>query len=122
MRCPKCNTNTYSHHQEISKSGTVVKRYYACRKCKYVFETIEQIIENVEANKVSNKGKSTSKDISNKEDKNMMLNFKIYYDDGDDYGISKVYAIDTVRDRFLIVNAHGNFLWVDTKDCTIKEG
>lgn len=56
MRCPKCNANTYSHHQEIYKSGTAIKRYYACRKCKYVFETIEQIIENVEASKVSNKG------------------------------------------------------------------
>ena len=45
MKCPKCNTNTYSHHQKINKSGTEIKRYYACRKCKYLFETIEQIIK-----------------------------------------------------------------------------
>lgn len=45
MRCPKCNSNVYSHHQKINKSGTEIKRDYACRKCKYVFETIEQIIE-----------------------------------------------------------------------------
>lgn len=46
MRCPKCNSNVYSHHQKINKSGTEIKRDYACRKCKYVFETIEQIVEN----------------------------------------------------------------------------
>ena len=45
MRCPKCNSNVYSHHQKINKSGTEIKRDYACRKCKYVFETIEQIIK-----------------------------------------------------------------------------
>ena len=45
MRCPKCNSNVYSHHQKINKSGTEIRRNYACRKCKYVFETIEQVIE-----------------------------------------------------------------------------
>ena len=45
MRCPKCNSNVYSHHQKINKSGTEIKRNYACRKCKYVFETVEQIIK-----------------------------------------------------------------------------
>ena len=44
MRCPKCNSNVYSHHQKINKSGTEIKRDYGCRKCKYVFQTIEQII------------------------------------------------------------------------------
>ena len=44
MRCPKCNSNVYSHHQKINKSGTEIKWNYACRKCKYVFETIKQII------------------------------------------------------------------------------
>ena len=44
MRCPKCNSNVYSHHQKINKSGTEIKRDYACRKCKYVFETIEKIV------------------------------------------------------------------------------
>lgn len=47
MRCPKCNSNVYSHHKKINKSGTEIKRCYACRKCKYVFETIERIIEIV---------------------------------------------------------------------------
>mgnify|MGYP003026990177 CR=1 FL=1 len=45
MRCPKCDSNVYSHHQKINKSGTEIRRNYACRKCKYVFETIEQVIE-----------------------------------------------------------------------------
>ena len=45
MRCPKCNNVVYSHHQKINKSGTEIKRNYACRKCKYVFETVEQIIK-----------------------------------------------------------------------------
>lgn len=44
MRCPKCNSNVYSHHQKINKSGTEIKRDYCCRGCKYVFQTIEQII------------------------------------------------------------------------------
>lgn len=50
----------------------------------------------------------------------MMLKFKIYYDDGDYCCTSKVYAIDTVRDRFLIVNSYGKFIWVNTKDCYLK--
>ena len=45
VRCPKCNNVVYSHHQKINKSGTEIKRNYACRKCKYVFKTIEQIIK-----------------------------------------------------------------------------
>ena len=45
MRCPKCNNVVYSHHQKINKSGTEIKRNYACRKCKYVFETVEKIIK-----------------------------------------------------------------------------
>ena len=32
MRCPKCSNNVYSHHQKINKSGTEIKRNYACRK------------------------------------------------------------------------------------------
>lgn len=97
MRCPKCNSNVYSHHQKINKSGTEIKRVYACNKCKCVFETIEQII---------------------KTDIKKMLDFEVYYDDGEYCGTSKVYAIDTTRDRFLVVNAHSEFIWVDTKDCT----
>lgn len=45
MRCPECNKNVYSHHQEINKSRTEIKRVYACIKCHYVFYTIERIIE-----------------------------------------------------------------------------
>ncbi len=45
MRCPKCNRNVYSHHQKINKAGTEIKRNYACLKCKYVFETVERIVE-----------------------------------------------------------------------------
>ena len=52
MRCPKCNNNVYSHHQKINKSGTEIKRYYACSKCKHVFETIEQIIKTDEEDKM----------------------------------------------------------------------
>lgn len=26
MRCPKCNKNVYSHHQEINKARTEVKK------------------------------------------------------------------------------------------------
>lgn len=44
MRCPKCNSNVYSHHQKINKAGTEIRRDYACRKCKYVFETVESIV------------------------------------------------------------------------------
>ena len=44
MRCPRCNNVVYSHHHKINKSGTEIKRNYACRKCKYVFETVEQVI------------------------------------------------------------------------------
>ena len=45
MRCPKCNNVVCSDQQKIIKSGTEIKRNYACRKCKYVFETVEQIIK-----------------------------------------------------------------------------
>lgn len=50
-----------------------------------------------------------------------MLNFKVYYDDGDYSGISKVYAIDTNRDRFLVCTSYDKFLWVDTEDCTLEK-
>lgn len=50
-----------------------------------------------------------------------MLDFKVYYDDGDYCGTSKVYAIDNNRDRFLIVNVHDKFIWVDTRDCTLEK-
>lgn len=51
----------------------------------------------------------------------MMLNFEVHYNDGKYFGASKVYAIDTVRDRFLVVNARGIFQWVNTENCVIKK-
>ena len=50
----------------------------------------------------------------------MMLNFEVYYDYGDyEGGKSKVYAIDTISHRFLIVTNSGYFKWVLTEDCEI---
>lgn len=46
MKCPKCNSNAYSHHQEIDKSRTEIKRVYHCKKCRNVFYTIEKVIKN----------------------------------------------------------------------------
>lgn len=42
-----------------------------------------------------------------------------WYDMHDDEHKSKVYDIDTNRDRFLVVNEDGFFRWVDTDDCKI---
>lgn len=50
-----------------------------------------------------------------------MPDFKVYYDDGDYCGVSKVYIIDTNRDRFLVTTSSGKFLWVDTRDCLVEE-
>lgn len=50
-----------------------------------------------------------------------MLDFKVYYDDGDYSGVSKVYAVDTVRDRFLICDTSSNFRWVSTNDCMLEK-
>ena len=50
-----------------------------------------------------------------------MKDFKVYYDGGysDCPFESEVYAIDTVRDRFLIANGDGYFKWVATTDCRV---
>lgn len=47
---------------------------------------------------------------------------EIYYTDeyGDIYN-SKVYYVDSNRDRFLVVKYNGYFIWVNTKDCRLKE-
>ena len=51
-----------------------------------------------------------------------MPDFRVYYDDGDYSGISKVFAIDTLGSRFLVWGSYVNkFLWVDTKDCMLEE-
>lgn len=52
MRCPKCNKNVYSHHQEINKARTEIKRVYMCRKCECVFYTIERIVEEKKSSKI----------------------------------------------------------------------
>ena len=52
MRCPKCNKNVYSHHQEINKSRTEVKRTYYCKKCECLFYTIEHIVEEQKPSKI----------------------------------------------------------------------
>ena len=48
-------------------------------------------------------------------------NFVVYFNDGDYCGKSKVYAIDCIRDRFLVAYFNGSvnskFLWVDISDC-----
>ena len=51
-----------------------------------------------------------------------MFEFKVYYDDGDYSGVSKVYAIDTTRYRFLVCNSYNDrFMWVDIQDCILEE-
>lgn len=51
-----------------------------------------------------------------------MLEFEVYYDDGEDEGKSKVYAIDIINYQFLIVTRTGNFKWVFTECCkTVEE-
>ena len=50
-----------------------------------------------------------------------MPDFKVYYDNIDCCETSKVYAIDTNRDRFLVTTPYGNFLWVNIKDCTLEK-
>ena len=51
-------------------------------------------------------------------DKELMV---YWYDLYDDEHSSKVYYIDTNRDRFLIVDDDGNFRWIDTDDCKLLE-
>lgn len=51
-----------------------------------------------------------------------MPDFRVYYDDGDYSGTSKVFAIDTSGYRFLVWDSYENkFLWIDTKDCMLEE-
>lgn len=52
MRCPECSKNVYSHHQEINKARTEIKRVYMCRKCNCVFYTLERIVEKQKSSKI----------------------------------------------------------------------
>lgn len=49
-----------------------------------------------------------------------MLNFKVHYNQGDYRGTSKVFAIDTGRDQFLICTPSGKFIWIDTSHCILE--
>ena len=49
------------------------------------------------------------------------MNVEIIFD-GEYYPIrAKVYAIDNVRDRFLVVDDDGYFEWVETHGCKIVD-
>ena len=51
-----------------------------------------------------------------------MIEFKVCYDDGNYSGVSKVYAVDTTRYRFLVRSSYnGRFMWVNIQDCILKE-
>ena len=49
-------------------------------------------------------------------------NVEVYYQG--DYCMlhSKVYYVDPSRDRFLLTDNEGYFIWVKTEDCKIWEG
>lgn len=50
-----------------------------------------------------------------------MANFKVvWFDEYDCQHVFAVYCIDSVRDRFLVVNDAGNFVWVKTEDCKLE--
>ena len=44
-----------------------------------------------------------------------------WYDDYDCLHVSKVYFIDSTRDRFLVVKESGYFCWVKTEDCEFED-
>jgi hypothetical protein len=51
-----------------------------------------------------------------------MANLKVvWFDEYDCQYVSEVYCIDSVRDRFLVVNDAGNFVWVKTEDCKLED-
>lgn len=51
-----------------------------------------------------------------------MANFKVvWFDEYYDPHVSAVYFIDSVRDRFLVINDAGNFVWVKTEDCKLED-
>ena len=48
-----------------------------------------------------------------------MKPFKVEYDGSYSVIVSEVYAVDSTREKFLIVDRNGRFKWVDCDDCTI---
>lgn len=55
----------------------------------------------------------------------MLTNFKVHCDFQRGWTSyvfnSKVYAIDALKERFLVADWDGNFHWVDMDDCTLEE-
>ncbi len=51
-------------------------------------------------------------------------NVEVYYQGEHYFGTlrSKVYYVDPNRDRFLITDNEGYFIWVKTEDCKIWKG
>lgn len=49
-----------------------------------------------------------------------MPDFEVYYEWGSYCGYSKVYAINTHSDCFLVVNKFGDFMWISTSSCKLK--
>ncbi len=47
--------------------------------------------------------------------------FEVYYDGDFCMERVKVYYIDPIKDRFLVVTNEGDFMWVYTKDCILKK-
>ena len=86
MRCPKCNKNVYSHHQEINKSRTEVKRTYYCKKCECLFYTIERIVEEKKSSRIliwsCNEYIKKTYNISNLGDYRPYIRSKIQCNDG----------------------------------------
>lgn len=86
MRCPECNKNVYSHHQEINKARTEVKRTYYCTKCERVFYTIERIVEEKKSSKIiiqsCNEYIKKTYNMSNLENYHPFLRSRIQCNDG----------------------------------------
>lgn len=48
--------------------------------------------------------------------------FKVVFSKGTIELISLVYAVDAARNKFLISDYRGSFMWVDINNCTVYEG
>ena len=46
MRCPKCNSNVYSHHQKINKAGKFMSCVSIDDKSIYPVKSIAKSIDN----------------------------------------------------------------------------
>lgn len=103
-------TKLYIENQPIEKQSTD-NNFYAVLDRKHRSVCLEE--KENKTSKLSNlKNLATLKN---------MLDFKVYYDDGDYCGVSKVYAVDTVKDRFLICDTSTHFRWISTNDCILEE-